>query len=49
VVTVLSSCCLLFGFKETWDDAKKLLLGDMKFLDKLIEFDVTKVPEKRFI
>jgi len=43
VVTVLSSCCLLFGFKETWDDAKKLLLGDMKFLDKLIEFDVTKL------
>jgi dynein heavy chain len=49
VVTVLSACCLLFGFKETWEDAKKLLLGDMKFLEKLCDYDVTKVPEKRFL
>jgi len=39
----------LFGFQETWESAKKNLLGDMKFLEKLIDFDVTKTPEKRFI
>lgn len=46
---MLCACALLFGFKETWEDAKKNLLGDMKFLEKLMDFDVTKIPEKRFI
>lgn len=49
VNTVLCSVALLFGFKETWEDAKKNLLGDMKFLEKLIDFDVSKIPEKRFL
>ena len=49
VNTVLCACALLFGLKETWEDAKKNLLGDMKFLEKLMDFDVTKIPEKRFI
>lgn len=46
---MLCSVALLFGFKETWEDAKKNLLGDMKFLEKLIDFDVSKIPEKRFL
>lgn len=46
---VLCSVALLFGFKETWEDGKKHLLGDLKFLEKLCDFDVTKTPEKRFI
>ena len=49
VNTVLTATALLFGFKETWEDAKKNLLGDMKFLEKLIDFDVSKIPEKRFV
>ena len=49
VVTVMTATCLLFGFKETWEDAKKNLMSDMKFLDKLCDFDVSKVPEKRFV
>ena len=28
---------------------QKKLLGDTKFLENLIHFDVTKTPEKRFI
>ena len=36
VVMVLKATCLLFGYEETWDNAKKYLLNDMKFLDKLI-------------
>lgn len=49
VNTVLCSVCLLFGYKETWDDAKKHLLGDLKFLEKLVAFDVSTTPEKRFV
>ena len=33
---------------ENWETAKRYLLGDMKFLDKLIEFNIKKVPENRF-
>ena len=29
---VMNSVCCLFGIKETWDDAKKLL-GQMNFKD----------------
>ena len=36
VVMVLKATCLLFGYEETWENAKKYLLNDMKFLDKLI-------------
>jgi len=49
VNTVLCACACIFGIKETWEDAKKHLLGDMKFLEKLIDFDVAKTPEKRFL
>jgi hypothetical protein len=32
---VLNATCLLFGYEESWDDAKRYLLGDIKFLEKL--------------
>ena len=36
VVMVLKATCLLFGYEENWENAKRYLLGDLKFLDKLI-------------
>ena len=33
---VLDAICLLFGFDETWEESKRNLLGDIKFLDKLV-------------
>lgn len=49
VLTVMSACCLLFGEKEDWD-ASKRMLGDLKFLEKLLDYRKTidQVPEKRF-
>lgn len=38
VVTVLDATCLLFGYEENWENSKRYLLGDMKFLDKLVSF-----------
>ena len=35
---VLDAICLLFGFEENWDSSKRYLLGDMKFLNKLVIF-----------
>lgn len=49
VMLVLSAVCLLFRVKETWEDAKRYLLGDMHFLQKLIEFDVRNAEESLFI
>lgn len=49
VVLVLKACCLLFGYEENWENAKRYLLGDIRFLEKLIEFDVSTTPESRFI
>ena len=49
VVTVLNATCLLFGFEESWENAKRYLLGDMKFLEKMIEFDALNCLENRFI
>lgn len=36
VVTVLEATCLLFGLEESWDTSKRHLLGDMRFLEKLV-------------
>jgi dynein heavy chain len=36
---VMNAVCLLFGEKEDWDNAKKIL-GRMTFLSELIEFNV---------
>ena len=33
---VLKACCLLYGYEETWENAKRYLLGDIHFLEKLI-------------
>jgi hypothetical protein len=32
---VMEATCLLFGYEETWEDAKRFLLNDMQFLQKL--------------
>ena len=37
---ILSACCLLFGYEETWESGKKNCLSDIKFLEKFINFDV---------
>lgn len=47
VGVVMNAVCLLFNEKEDWDSAKKLL-GNMKFLDSLVEFKPETVPEKRW-
>lgn len=47
VGVVMNSVCLLFNEKEDWDSAKKLL-GNMKFLDSLIEFKPETVTDKRW-
>ena len=49
VVNVLKACCVLFGYEETWENAKRYLLGDLHFLEKLVDFDVINCPETRFI
>ena len=46
---VLDAICLLFGLEESWEVSKRNLLGDMKFLEKLIDFDLKKSPESRFL
>lgn len=43
----MNAVCLLFGEKEEWDAAKKLL-GKMNFLDSLIEFSPETVTDKRW-
>ena len=48
VVTVLEACCLLFGFDQTWESAKRYLLNDIKFLDKLIKYNVDNAIAERF-
>jgi len=57
-VILIEACCLLFKLKETWEEGKKHLLGDMKFLQKyfyfiffnirMVEFDVAKVKNRVF-
>lgn len=46
---VLEGTCSLYGYEESWDSAKKHLLSDLHFLEKLIEFNVNSVPESRFV
>ncbi|KAE9330777.1 Dynein heavy chain 6, axonemal [Phytophthora fragariae] len=45
VGVTMNAVCLLFGSKQEWNEAKKLL-NDMKFLDKLKEFDKDNIPPK---
>ena len=33
---VLKATCLLYGYEENWENAKRYLLGDIRFLEKLI-------------
>ncbi len=47
VEMVLKAVCLIFGEKETWDDAKKKLLGRMDLLDTLSSFKASSLDEKR--
>jgi hypothetical protein len=46
---VLKACCLLYGYEENWENSKRYLLGDIRFLEKLIEYDVTTAAEIRFV
>jgi hypothetical protein len=45
---VLNAACLLFGFEENWESSKKFLLGDFRFIDKMIDFDALNCPIIRF-
>lgn len=45
VGVTMNAVCLLFGSKQEWNEAKKLL-NDMKFLDKLKEYDKDNIPAK---
>lgn len=45
VGVTMNAVCVLFGAKQEWNEAKKLL-NDMKFLDKLKEFDKDNIPPK---
>ncbi len=36
----MNAVSLLFGHEENWESAKKNLLGDMHFLEKLVEFKI---------
>ncbi|RHY05497.1 hypothetical protein DYB25_001425 [Aphanomyces astaci] len=45
VGVTMNAICLLFGSKQEWNEGKKLL-NDMKFLDKLKEFDKDNIPPK---
>ncbi len=45
---VMNAVCLLFGEKEDWDSAKKLL-GKMTFIPELLEFNVDILPERRLV
>ncbi len=49
VVLVLQATCSLFGFEETWDSAKRYLLSDLHFIEKLIAFDVKSAADAKFV
>lgn len=44
----MNACCCLFGLKEEWSEGKKLL-GNMNFMNDLIDYRSDNVPEKRFL
>ena len=54
VKLVMAACCQMFGVKavkvdgemDYWPPAKKELLGDMKFLQRLKDFDKDNIPTK---
>lgn len=45
---VMNAVCLLFGEKEDWDSAKKIL-GRMTFQSELIDFNVDNLPDRRLV
>ena len=49
VVQILQAACLLFGHEETWESAKRFLLSDFKFMEKMVQFDVALCPDNTFI
>lgn len=42
---MVATCCL-FGYEETWESAKKMILSDFKILEKLVEFKVAGKDDK---
>lgn len=48
VQVVMGAVNLLFGEKEDWDSAKKVL-GRMTFLQDLVDLDVDQLPDRRLI
>jgi hypothetical protein len=49
VVLVLKACCLLFNYEESWESAKRYLLGDIHFLERLVDYDIKKKDESLFL
>ncbi len=49
VQTTLEATCLIFGYPLSWDAAKRHLLSDMHFLNKLLQFDSKQVDPERFV
>ena len=47
VELVLKAVCLILGEKESWDDAKKKILGRMDILDVLGGFKASTMTEKQ--
>jgi hypothetical protein len=45
----MCATAVLFDIEETWDATKRFLLGDIKFLEKMVEFNVDKCKESKFI
>ena len=41
----LEAVCLLMGYKQTWDDAKKMMM-DSTFLQKLVDYDKDNIEKK---
>jgi dynein heavy chain, axonemal len=48
IMTLMNAVCCLFEKKEDWNEAKKLM-GQMTFLNDLIEYEVDDHPEKIFL
>ena len=38
----------MFGYAETWEAGKRYLLGDIKFLEKLVNYDVSIIKDGIF-
>ena len=42
----MQSCCLLFGFEETWENAKRYLLNDIKYHGWVVTENFEALPRK---